>query len=147
MPGGLRANCFQALPGLSQQADRLIGLGVHEIGGFAASELRAAVPERSNARPLLVILPARVPASTLASLLEHGRKHGFIVVDMPDVDNFGPIEQVMLPSDPVYLIDGLDRGDHMANWSPDEAFPSRRTGGPRRSAPRGPGRGGPRIEP
>lgn len=45
-------------------------------------------------------------------------------MDMTDVDDFFPIEQVTLPPGPVYLVDGLDRGDHMANWSPDEALPA-----------------------
>ncbi len=116
----------QTVPGLSQQVERLIALGVHEIGGLSASELRAAVaePEPEDADSLLVIHPDRAPASALASLLEHGGKRGFIVVDMPDVDDFSPIEQVALPLGPVYLVSGLDRGDHMANWSPDEALPS-----------------------
>ncbi len=114
----------QTVPGLSQQVERLIALGVHEIGGLSAAELRAAVAEPQAADALLVIHPDRAPASTLASLPEHGGKRGFIVVDMPDVDDFSPIEQIALPPGPVYLVDGLDRGDHMANWSPDEALPA-----------------------
>jgi len=114
----------QTVPGLSQQVERLIALGVHEIGGLSASELRAAVAEPKDADTLLVIHPDRAPASALASLLEHGGKRGFIVLDMSDVDDFFPIEQVTLPPGPVYLVDGLDRGDHMANWSPDEALPA-----------------------
>ncbi|MGI8678078.1 MAG: DUF5701 family protein [Jatrophihabitans sp.] len=114
----------QTVPGLSQQAERLIALGVHEIGGLSASELRAAAAEREDAAALLVIHPGRAPASGLAPLLEHGGKRGFVVVDMPDADDFFPIEQVTLPPGPVYLVDGLDRGDHMANWSPDEALPA-----------------------
>jgi hypothetical protein len=31
---------------------------------------------------------------------------------------------VELPDSPVYLVDGLDRGDAMANWRPDEADPA-----------------------
>ncbi len=37
------------VPGLSQQAERPIALGVHEIGGLSASELRAAVAEPMDA--------------------------------------------------------------------------------------------------
>ncbi len=114
----------QTVPGLSQQVERLIALGVHEIGGLSAAELRAAVAEPEDADALLVIHPDRAPASALALLLEHGGKRGFIVVDMPDVDDFSPIEQIALPPGPVYLVSGLDRGDHMANWSPDEALPA-----------------------
>ncbi|MEP7180407.1 MAG: DUF5701 family protein, partial [Pseudonocardiales bacterium] len=110
--------------GLSQQVERLIALGVHEIGGLSASDLRAAVAEPKDADALLVVHPGRAPASALASLLEHGGKCGFIVADMSDVDAFVPIEQVTLPPGPAYLVDRLDRGDHMANWSPDEALPA-----------------------
>src|SRR5690606_31715450 len=52
-----------------------------------------------------------------------GEKEGFVVVDMPDVDRFAPIEGVTLPDGPLSLVVGLDRGDDMANWSPDEALP------------------------
>jgi hypothetical protein len=128
----LRPNCpevhvpatVQALPGLSQQVERLIALGVHEIGRLSAAELRAALAGPKDTGALLVIHPDRAPASTLVSLLEHGGKRGFVVVDMGDVDDFSPIEQVALPSAPVYVISGLDRGDHMANWSPEEALPA-----------------------
>lgn len=50
-------------------------------------------------------------------------KPGFVVTDMPDVDRFAPCA-VELPDAPLYLVAGLDRGDHMANWSPDEALPA-----------------------
>lgn len=115
---------FPTVPGLSQQAERLIALGVHEIGGLSASELRAAAAEPEDADALLVIHPDRAPATALVSLLEHGGKHGFVVVDMPDVDDFSPIGQIELPPGSVYVTSGLDRGDHMANWSPDEALPA-----------------------
>jgi hypothetical protein len=62
----------------------------------------------------LVIQPDLAPASALAPLLNGGGERGFIVVDMSDVDDFSPIEQVTLPLGPVYLVQRLDRGDHMA---------------------------------
>ncbi|SCE21967.1 hypothetical protein GA0115234_1068178 [Streptomyces sp. DvalAA-43] len=43
---------------------------------------------------------------------------------MPDIDQFSPIETMAVPDEPVYVVEGLDRGDHMANWSPDEALPA-----------------------
>jgi Family of unknown function (DUF5701) len=71
-----------------------------------------------------VLHPDRAPASRLAPLVEHDGKHGFAVVDMTDVDDFSRIVSVTLPAGPVYLVEKLDRGDHMANWSPDEALPA-----------------------
>ncbi|HEX2286610.1 MAG TPA: DUF5701 family protein, partial [Mycobacterium sp.] len=44
--------------------------------------------------------------------------------DMADVDEFTPIPSVGLPDTPLYLVCDLDRGDAMANWSPDEALPA-----------------------
>lgn len=99
-------------------------LGVHEIGGFSPAELHAAAGEAESDDALLVVNPDRVPVSALAPLLEHSGKRGFVVVDMPDVDGFSSIETASTLAEPVYLVSGLDRGDHMANWSPDEALPA-----------------------
>jgi hypothetical protein len=115
---------LQTLPPLSAQAERLIDRGAHEIGGFSAAELRTAAGRIDSDAALLVLHPDRAPASRLAPLVEHDGKHGFAVVDMTDVDDFSPIASVTLPAGPVYLVEKLDRGDHMANWSPDEALPA-----------------------
>lgn len=114
----------QTVPELNLQAERLIELGVHQIGGLSATDLRAAVADHQEAGALLVIHPDLVPASALVPLLERSGKRGFIVVDMSDIDDFSPIEQVAPPAAPVYLADGLERGDQMANWSPEEALPA-----------------------
>ncbi len=73
---------------------------------------------------MLVIHPDRVAASDLAPLMEHAGKPGFVVEDMTDVDQFRPIEAASPPSGPVYVLDDPQRGDDMANWSPDEALPA-----------------------
>ncbi|RSS43951.1 hypothetical protein EF906_08455 [Streptomyces sp. WAC08241] len=64
-----------------------------------------------------------LPPSALAPLLRHAGRPGFVVTDMPDVDLFAPTA-VELPDGPLYLVDGVDRGDRMSNWSPDEALPA-----------------------
>ena len=119
MPGVL-----PILPSLSDQADRLIELGAHQIGSLSAAGLRAAVMGAEPRNALLVLHPDRVPASALASLLKHGGKPGFVVADMTDVDQFSPIDSAVLPAGPLYLVADLNRGDEMANWSPDEALPA-----------------------
>jgi len=111
------------LPSLPAQADRLIALGVHELAGLSAGDLRNCAPPGPREQELLVIHPDLVPPSALASLLTYEGKQGFTVVDMTDVDLFTPIDQAQLPVGPVYLVDDIDRGDHLANWSPDEALP------------------------
>ena len=113
-----------ALPPLAHQAERLIELGVHEVAGLSARDLRGAAHTGSPDDGLLVIHPSRAPASRLTPLLERGGKHGFVVVDLPDVDDFSPIEQVTLPEGTVYVVYDIDRGDQLANWSPDEALPA-----------------------
>ncbi|WP_029391866.1 DUF5701 family protein [Streptomyces xiaopingdaonensis] len=117
-----------ALPALSAQAERLIELGVHEPAGLSAVELRtfaaAAEAPAGGDGALLAVHPDHVPASALAPLLRRGDKPGFVVTDMPDVDLFAPLDTVAVPDAPLYLLTDLDRGDHMANWSPNEALPA-----------------------
>ncbi|MFH0519707.1 DUF5701 family protein [Streptomyces sp. M41] len=112
------------LPPLGAQAERLIELGVHESAGLSAAELRAFAEAAADSEgTLLAVHPDRVPASALAPLLRREDKPGFVVTDMPDVDDFAP-SGIELPDAPLYLLAGLDRGDHMANWSPDETLPA-----------------------
>ncbi|MFE7274176.1 DUF5701 family protein [Streptomyces sp. NPDC057623] len=113
------------LPPLPAQAEHLISLGVHELAGTPADELRAFAEgaHGGDGDALLAVHPDRVPASALTPLLRRGDKPGFVVVDMPDVDDFAP-DAVELPDSPLYVVSGVDRGDHMANWSPEEALPA-----------------------
>ena len=110
-----------ALPNASEQADRLISLGVHEIAGMSATDLRAA---HCGTDALLVVHPRLTPASALAALLTRRGKRGFVVVDMPDVDRFTAIEEATPPDSRIYSVHDVDRGDSMANWSPAEALPA-----------------------
>ncbi|MDX3378492.1 DUF5701 family protein [Streptomyces sp. ME02-6991-2A] len=128
------------LPALPVQAERLIELGIHQLAGVTAAELRsfaataqAAAAARTAAAAetpaergssLLAVHPGRAPASVLAPLLRREDKPGFVVTDMPDVDLFAPIEGLGLPEAPLYVVTGVDRGDRMANWSPNEALPA-----------------------
>ena len=113
-----------ALLPLSAQVERLIDVGAHEIAGLSTADLRAAAADRiGSEHALLVIHPDHVPTSRLVPLVECG-KPAFVDIDMPNVDHFSPIEPAALPADAVYVAEQLDRGDHMANWSPDEALPA-----------------------
>ena len=119
---GLVISATPELPAVSEQADRLVELGVHRLAGWSATRLRAAAETVVGAGPLLALHPDLVQASLLAPLLNLDGKPGFVVVDMADVDEFSPT--MALPAAPVYLVDGLDRGDAMSNWSPAEADPA-----------------------
>jgi len=114
----------QTLPTLREQGERLIDLGVHDIGGLPAELLREAASRAKSDDALLVVHPRLVPASALTPLLHVNGKPGFVVTDMADVDDFTPISSVTLPAGPVYALHDLDRGDAMSNWSPDEALPA-----------------------
>ena len=107
---------------LSEQVDRLIDLGVPALAGLdpdAFRELAVGLPDG-----VLVVHPDLVPASRLAPLLRLDDKPGFVVVDMPDLDEFAPRADLDVPAAPLYVVAGIDRGDDMLNWSPDEALPA-----------------------
>ena len=104
--------------GLIDQANRLVELYVHRRAGVSASRLRDIAAGAAGQSGLLVVHPQLVPASYLAPLIRHSDKPGFVVADMNDVDEFKPV--VELPDSPVYLLEDVDRGDHYANWSPNE---------------------------
>ncbi|MEW1636061.1 DUF5701 family protein [Streptomyces sp. NPDC093801] len=127
MPETVSADTVTPLPPLAAQAERLIELGVPEIAGISAAELRdfarsAGGAGAADGGALLAVHPDRAPASALAPLLRREGKPGFVVVDMTDVDGFVP-HHAELPDAPLYLVDGLDRGDDLANRSPEEALP------------------------
>lgn len=111
------------LPALSEQARRLVELGLHETAGLTAAQVHEAAAD-GTPDALLVIHPGRVRPSALAPLLERDGKPGFVVEDMTDVDAFAPIDAAVPPPSALYLLHGVDRGDAMANWSPDEALPA-----------------------
>jgi hypothetical protein len=117
-----------ALPAVATQAERLLDLGVHEMAGLTARDVRdvagAADSARGSAGCLLAVHPEVVPASAIARLMTRSGKPGFIVEDMQDVDSFVPLGSIALPGAALYLLTDLDRGDRMASWSPDEALPS-----------------------
>ncbi|MGW0614027.1 DUF5701 family protein [Streptomyces sp. NPDC002788] len=117
------STALPALPVLSTQAERLIELGVHEIAGLAADEIRGFAVRAAGDGALLAVHPDRAPASALAPLVRRDGTPGFVVADMPDVDAFAPCA-AELPDAPLYVVTGVDRGDHMSNWSPDEALPA-----------------------
>ncbi|MCX2966932.1 DUF5701 family protein [Gordonia sp. Z-3] len=121
--GGMHAATL-ALPDLTTQARRLVELGLGRLAGLPDSAIHDAVASVEVDDALLVPGPALVTPSALAPLVNRADKPGFVVVDMTDLDQFGPIPGVDLPDTPFYLISGLDRGDEMANWSPDEALPA-----------------------
>lgn len=110
---------------VGDQVDRLIAAGVPEVAGISRDELIAhAAGLPSMPGSILAIHPRLVTPSRLAPLLRHGSRVGFVVADMTDVDEFTPVDGVVVPDLPLYLVHDPARGDELRNWSPDEALPA-----------------------
>lgn len=108
---------------IARQIDTLISLGVHELAGTSADDFRQFGAQLGESEAAVVAVhPSLVPPSQLAPLLRREDKAGFVVVDMPDLDEFATIADVEIPERPLYLLHGIDRGDDLRNWSPHEAY-------------------------
>lgn len=115
---------------LIHQLDRLLDAGLADVTGRSPAEFAnyaAALPDEPHS--MLAVHPGLVTARQLAPLLRHHGKPGFVVDDMTDLEQFVPIDGLVLPDRPLYLIREPDRGDDMRNWSPDEALPAIRDRG------------------
>lgn len=110
-----------SLPPLTDQAERLIHLGVHHLAGVAAADVRRAAATTEQSGALLVLRDAR--PSALAPLLERHGRPGFVVADMGDVDDVAPVEGLDLPRTATYGAHDLDRGDGLLGRTPTETYP------------------------
>jgi hypothetical protein len=117
-------NVLTSLPSIVDQAERVITSGIHRNTGLSADELRTMVHNSFRDGGLLVIRHDLARASLLTSALSLDGRKAFVVSDMSDVDDFVPIPSVVTPEAPIYVLRDLDRGDAMANWSPNEALPA-----------------------
>lgn len=112
------------LPTLAAQAETLIALGVPGLAGIPADTLRAIRRDDPSERALLAVHPDLAPASALSPLVRCNGKQAFVVADMVDLDDFTPVPSVTVPDAPLYVVRDPDRGEAMANWTPDEALPA-----------------------
>ncbi|WP_347238934.1 DUF5701 family protein [Dietzia sp. CW19] len=125
---------------MSAQADRLVELGVPELGGITAGRLREHAAALEDAaledavldgaaraaapgpgRPVLAVHPSFVSTARLATLLRRGGRAGFVVVDMSDLAEFTPTDDVRVPDAPLYLVRDVTRDDDMLGWTPTDA--------------------------
>ncbi|PFG43415.1 hypothetical protein ATJ88_2112 [Isoptericola jiangsuensis] len=124
------------LPPLTDQAERLVDLGLVPTdpadGTLDAATLRRRAADLTGSGApgaLLVVHPRHLPPSALAPhLLRTVRtrggeveRPGFVVEDMTDVDAFAPVPDLDLPDADVWAVLAPDRGDDLANASPEEA--------------------------
>jgi len=117
-------------PLVAMQLDRLLDLGLAALSGVSARTLADRVhrlPDEPNS--ILAIHPSLASARVLAPLLSRVGKEGFVVEDLTDLEQFEDIEGLAIPDSPLYLVQDVDRGDDMRNWSPSEALPEITTRG------------------
>ncbi|WP_338539132.1 DUF5701 family protein [Janibacter terrae] len=111
------------------QTARLLDLGVHTLAGLDPTAFAELVPDAPEGEGALVVSPSLVPTAELAPLLALDGRPGFVVEDLTDLADFTPIEGETVPDAPLYWVTDVERGDEMANWSPDEALPAIRARG------------------
>lgn len=110
---------------LTDQLQHLIDLDLPAIADVTPADLAGWVAEvDGHPDGVLAVHPALAPPSTLAPLLSRQGKQGFVVHDMTDLDEFRPTPDLVIPDRPLYVVTGIDRGDDMLNWSPEEAAPA-----------------------
>lgn len=110
---------------VSDQLQRLLELGVPDVAGLSAAAFVRygdTLPDEPDA--IVAVHPEVASARQLAPLLQRRDRPGFVVEDLTDLEEFGPIEGLDVPESPLYLIHEVDRGDDLRNWSPDEALPA-----------------------
>jgi hypothetical protein len=115
---------------VTAQLDRLIAAGVPKVAGISAARLAdhaAGLPDVPGA--VLAVHPRLASPGRLSGLLRHGRRTGFVVEDMTDVDEFSPIDGLWVPDVPLYLVLDPARGDELRNTSPVEALAALRSAG------------------
>ncbi|SOC57966.1 DUF5701 family protein [Ornithinimicrobium cerasi] len=107
-----------ALPPLAQQHARLLTLGL-DVPPLPAD----------LSGDLLVVSARHTPVADLVPLMRRGDRTGFVVEDLTDLAEFGPVEGVRVPHTDLYAVSAPERGDEYANLSPDEVDPVLRTRG------------------
>lgn len=107
-----------ALPPLADQHARLLDLGL----------TLPPLPTGLDG-DLLVVHPRHTPVANLVRLLRLGDLPGFVVEDLTDLAQFGPVEGVDVPDADLYAVHAPERGDEYADLSPDEVDPQLRARG------------------
>lgn len=114
---------------IARQVERLIELGLPELAGITADHLRAharALPagpgdSEGGGGSVLAVHPSLVPTARLATLMRRDGKAGFVVVDMTDLAEFVPTDDISVPDAPLYLLGDVSRDDDMLDWTPTDA--------------------------
>ncbi len=110
---------------VSDQLNHLLTAGLAQAADVQEKEIRDYADGLSDEPgTILAVHPGLTSARRLVPLLRHGGRPGFVVEDLTDLDQFGPIPGLSIPNRPLYLLHDVDRGDDLRNASPDEALPA-----------------------
>lgn len=95
---------------------------MHDLAGISADELRRLGSELPDAPGSVVAVhPALVSTAGLATLMRREGKRGFVVVDMTDLAEFTPTDDVAVPDSPLYVVTEVTRDDDMLDRTPTDA--------------------------
>lgn len=125
---GTNGQVTEALPTVEEQAERLIQLGVPLLFGQTNQQLRDAAQQLGPDSRALLVPSGQPPSySRLMELVELDQKHGFVVEDFTDAEQFGVFDrdegaEAEMPSSAWYLLHDVARGDEFENASPAEAL-------------------------
>ena len=86
-----------------------------------ASQPAATTGDPGSGRLVLAVHPSFVSVARLVTLLRRKGKAGFVVVDMSDLAEFTPTDDVSVPDAPLYLVEDVTRDDDMVDWTPTDA--------------------------
>src|SRR5699024_10046073 len=97
---------------VTEQVARLAAGGVHDLAGTSPGglgRLGAGLPDAPGA--VAVVHPGLVPAAAVAPVMRREGRRGFAVVDMTDLADFAPTDDVEVPDSPLYVVTGVTRDD------------------------------------
>lgn len=98
---------------VAQQVDRLAEVGIAELAGLSPDAFRR-LADGLQGDGIVCVHPTLVRPSLLAPLLRNDGKPGFVVEDMTDLDEFTPIDPVLVPDRPLYMARGVDAGQRIS---------------------------------
>jgi hypothetical protein len=131
-------------PLVLEQAERLVELGVHELAGIHAQDLRTLAGRLARraasvevdtladaddgSAPWVLVVPGIDPGDLMPLVQARGRA-GYVDMSPSTPDRFSVIDSVEVPEAPIYLLRSFDPGDSLRNLPPSAAMQELRAAG------------------
>lgn len=118
---------------LDRQLENLIRLGYSALMGTTETDLRTAVGHLAEALPghesevapedhiPFVLVPA-APLRESALLMTKDERPATLMIEGAELGEYAPIEGVMVPDAPLYLLTDIDTGTEFTNVTPESAL-------------------------